>query len=174
MSAVATTDTERYFFAQLAPGLHVDERILACAYLRPVLAGGGFADVAVGRSAFFALTDERLHMIETRIGVFAPLLENCGVVSVARASITGAALSAREDELWLERDGVARGYRVDRSTTHVASQAEFFDRVLAAWPRSPSLEAALTPPPFVLRAAHVATGVVLTGLSVIARFAAGG
>jgi len=80
------TSTDRYIDAQVRPLLRAGERVQHQAY--------GFDRVITGMTAGFAakgyyavLTDQRLILINTRIGALRPILENRGVGSLERSVI---------------------------------------------------------------------------------------
>jgi hypothetical protein len=146
-----TTDTERYFRAELAEVLD-DEAIETCAYLVPFTNHRHFrlGQLAVGvrwRAAFVAITATRLIFVETRIPGGAPLLENHGIKAHDRRAIAGAGIIAEHVAgagaglLVLQlTSGAQLVYLVDRDLRHVSTQRDFFDRVTAWWPRTPAID----------------------------------
>jgi hypothetical protein len=145
MSAlVPVTETERYFFGEIAPHMRPGERIETCAYVDPTLEGPD----GWGPACFIALTSERMVLVTTRIGAFGPLRENKGVISVDRTKIVGAGLIGERTifgaGVLLTLDlggGRALRFRATRGTRHVSSQSDFLDRVAALWPRTAVVEA---------------------------------
>ncbi|GAC1542787.1 MAG: hypothetical protein NVS3B10_07130 [Polyangiales bacterium] len=121
------TDADRFLLEQLRPVLQPGESVLSCAYLAPVIEGGKvavFVQAATRMAAFAALTDRRLHLVQTRLGAFKPLLENHGVQSLERAAIRGVFVGAT---LMFElADGAILEYRNNAAAKDVSSQAEFF------------------------------------------------
>ena len=131
------TDTDRFIVEQVQPLLRPQERILVCAYLVPPIRGGRigiFISAATSMAALAAITTERLVVIQTRIGAFKPLHENHGVVSLERSDIKGAHVGST---LILElSNGRMLEYQDNRSTSHVSTQREFFDRLESTFGRS--------------------------------------
>jgi len=124
---LAQTDADRFVLEQLQPVLTRDERVSACAYLAPVLRSGrvtAFVDAATQMAAFAALTNQRLLLVQTRIGAFHPLLENHGIAALDRAQIRGVFVGAT---VLLERtDGSILEYAHDPARTEVSTQRAFF------------------------------------------------
>jgi hypothetical protein len=131
------SDTDRYVIEQLQPVLRPGERIVVCAYLVPPIEGGKvgvFIKAATAMAAFAAITSERLLLLQTRIGAFAPLLENHGLVSLERAQLKGAHAGSK---LLIEHaDGRIFEFQNNRASRHVSTQKEFFERIESTFGRS--------------------------------------
>jgi len=108
------TAADRYIQGQLADKLMPGERISHQGYgtTRRLHRGGGgsvlggllaFASVASTKGVFVAITEERVYLIWTRVGAFAPLLENRGVDVIERARIVSATRD-RSNGLLIELD----------------------------------------------------------------------
>jgi hypothetical protein len=131
------TKTDRYILDQVTPSLGPQERVILCAYLVAPIEGGKvgvFISAATSMAAFAVLTDQRLLLIQTRIGAFEPLLENHGLIGLQRSGIQGA-YAGRKLILELS-DGRMLEYQDNRSSKHVSTQREFFERAESTFGRS--------------------------------------
>lgn len=138
-----TTETDQFVMAQANPVLRPDEAIATWAYLVPPISTGGsgirgavraFANAATKSAAFAVVTNQRLLLFQTRIGAFKPLLENHGLQAFERSAIRGVSVGSTllielTDEQMIE-------YQVKRSTSHVSTQASFFDQIESLLGRS--------------------------------------
>ena len=84
------TEGDRYIQDQLAGQLKAGERISHQAYGPDRAPTGSALGSLVTHAYLAALTGERLFLIKTRVGAFAPLLENHGVEVIERAQVTAA------------------------------------------------------------------------------------
>lgn len=110
------TDADRFIHEQVRPLLRPDERVQHQAY---GLAGGPASP------AFFAvLTNERLLLVQTRVGAFAVLLENHGVEAFERSTIGGVDVDGETITLGL-LDGRTITITVGRRVKKLSNQVEF-------------------------------------------------
>lgn len=131
------TPTDAFVLQQIAPLLGPGEQVISVGYLPPTISSGragAFIDAATKMAAFAALTDRRILFVQTRIGAFAPLLENHGVRPLDRAAIKGVFVG---DELYIELfDGTMITYQAKRSVKEVSTQQAFFQMLTSSFPPS--------------------------------------
>jgi hypothetical protein len=132
------TEADHFVFAQLYPLLQPGEQIMCCAYLMPAPGAIEPSFVAASKmAAFAALTNQRLFLIQTRIGAFKPLLENDGVRSLAYPEINGVLVSSG---LMIEqRDGQILEYQLNTLSKAISTQRAFFQQMASTFRPSESL-----------------------------------
>ena len=133
----AKTDTDRFILEQGRAVLQPGEEVLTFAYLVPPIEGGRvgvFISAATAKAAFAVVTSQRLLLIETRIGAFAPLLENLGVVSIERKDLKGVHVGTTL--IFEVADGRMLEYQSKRSLKQVSAQGDFFGQIEAILGRS--------------------------------------
>jgi hypothetical protein len=106
--------------ALLAPG----ERVQHQAYALDRQLTGSIVSAGTAKAYFAILTDRRLILIRTRVGAFAPLLENRGVEEISRDEIVGASVDDSLITISL-RDGTWRSLWIPVSERHFSSQRAF-------------------------------------------------
>jgi hypothetical protein len=123
----AKTEADRFIEAQLRPLLLVDETVESAAYFPTFVGGGVTAFVQAAKKAvFMALTNQRLILIQTRLGAFKPLLENHGVIPIGHSAVRGVHVSN------MVRIEVADGSIIEyqnAASRAVSTQAEFLARL---------------------------------------------
>jgi hypothetical protein len=121
---VLKTASDRFVFEQVSKLLLPGESVQHQAYaLDRSTASGSLFAAATARGFFAALTSQRLLLIKTRVGAFAPLLENHGVEVIARDDIRD--MSSEGDALTFHlHDGSVRALVV-QNTRKLSNQRAF-------------------------------------------------
>lgn len=83
------TSADRFVQDQLQPLLRPSEQLECAAYLT-TQTGSGFVSAARARAYWAAFSNQRLFLIEARLGAFRPLQENRGVRDCERGELTVA------------------------------------------------------------------------------------
>lgn len=116
------TETDQFIAAQIGPLLRAYERPLHAAYL--TTQQGSIAAALLSRAFFAVLTNERLVLIETRVGAFRPIHENLGVAAYERSAIAGVHVGWNQLTLKLQ-DGQLVSYLCAKTHKRVTSQQGF-------------------------------------------------
>jgi hypothetical protein len=145
------TQTDTFILSEMNRARVPGEEIVTWAYLVPPVSSGRrgiggaartFVNAATQNAVFAIITNRRLLLVKTRIGAFAPILENHGVESFELSAIRGAAVGST---LVVElANGTLLEYQVDRSNAHVSRQNEFIAQVESLLGRSDNARAMLT------------------------------
>jgi hypothetical protein len=145
-SCVVGTEADAFIEREIAPALEPGETMLAAGYLYPHLTAqrwGAFAEAASKMAAFAVLTPSRLLLIQTRIGAFAPLLENHGIQAFDRSTLSGVYVAGTH--LWLQ---LAAGgflvYQCNKSTSAVSTHAQLLERLPSVFGESAAAKAEAT------------------------------
>ncbi len=118
------TKADRFVHDQLQPLLRPSEQLECAAYLRSQL-GGGMVSAARAKSYWAAFSNQRLFLIEARVGAFRPLMENNGVREYERGQITGASWGI--NVAFRFPDGT--GLQLQAIKAKVTTQRQFLDLV---------------------------------------------
>lgn len=122
-------DGDRFIAEQLQGRLDADETIEHTAYLETE-SGSGIMGGLRKQAYWAALTPRRLLLIAARVGAFKPMLENKGVESIERSSITAAQQSAGTLIVALA-DGRRLAFIAQRTPKHASGQAGLIDELVA-------------------------------------------
>ncbi len=95
---------------------------------------GSFVQAATAKAAFAVLTEQRLILVETGLGVLEPLLENHRTRSLEKSDIAGVFTGKT---LMIElTDGAMAQYANNRGSKFVSTQRAFFEGLEQALGRS--------------------------------------
>lgn len=120
------TETDAFIAAQVGPLLRPFELPLSAAYLTTQT--GSLAAALMARAFYAVLTNERLILIETRVGAFRPVLENIGVGGYERSQIAGAHVGWNQLILQLV-DGRKETYLCVKKHVKVSTQTAFRETI---------------------------------------------
>ncbi len=155
------TETEQYIASEIASHLRQGESPIAFATLQDP-SSGGMLSAMKAKGYLAALTDQRIILIETRIGAFKVLQENRGVTFIERAAISAVAIT---DIIIVQlSDGSTRHFQhQSRVGKYAATEQSFRDTLHA--PYSQSIAAAdLARTHKLKKIGGLVLGLVLAGL----------
>ena len=133
-----TTKADGFINETVRPLLRPGETFVSSAYLYPKLEArtgvGSFVQAATAKAAFAVLTEQRLILVETGLGVLEPLLENHRTRSLEKSDIAGVFTGKT---LMIElTDGAMAQYANNRGSKFVSTQRAFFEGLEQALGRS--------------------------------------
>ena len=124
---VLETEGDRFIAGQVAAQLRPRERVTHQAYTMSADVEPALINIGV-KGFFAALTDQRLILVETRVGPFRPRLENRGVESIERAAIVRGERRNRTVHV-STRDGSSRSLVVEVPSKRFSNQVRFLCEV---------------------------------------------
>lgn len=133
---------DRYVRDQLAPRLAHGETLEHTGYLT-TLTGDSAVSGCSARAYLVGMTDQRLLMIETRVGGARPLLENHGVESIALTDIDSVAINGGFLSIAL-KSGSRHAYTHKKDARYFAGQAALRQALLVRFARRGSAAEALS------------------------------